>query len=671
MRVRFPHALASGIAVAGLIFACGARTGLIVVERGPATEAGVDATSTVQDSSVGERDVCSDQTYCDPNDPGHVYQCGEPLSTPACSLLEQCEETDGGAACVNPCVDSLGNNTSNGCDFYAVEMDTTPDATGVCYAVFVVNQWATGEAARLQVMLGNTILPIEQFARIPTGTGTGIAYGPFNAETGLPTNQIAILFLSRDPTHAGDPDAALDDPAVLADCPPGVTPAVVGDAALHGTGIGTAFHIQTNVPIVAYQMLPYGGGHARVTGSTLLVPTNAWDTNYVVADAYKAPSVLIRSDPRAGPTTVVVADHDGTNVTIKPTVDVVKGPALAGTPANVPVTYTLNQGQYLQFTQPAELTGSAVQADAPISVIGGSTLMDVPLNIARADTAEQMLPPVRALGSEYVAVRYRNRGSTEEIVPWRIVGVVDGTELTYDPPQAGAPAAIDAQEMIEFDEPGPFVVSSQDANHPFYVAAYMTGGCGDSPAPEPADAGDAGEASVLGCAPGTGSLEGFGDPEFMGVVPPAQYLPRYTFFTDPTYPETNLVIVRVRDSQTAQMPDVTLDCAGVLNGWQPVGASGRYEMTRVDLSTGNFQGVGNCNNGVHIISAALAGAAGNPPPTPYLGVTIWGWGNDITWPTDNFVLTDETNPNFTRWVSYGYPAGANFKPLNTVVLSAQ
>ena len=73
---------------------------------------------------------------------------------------------------------------------------------------------------------------------------------------------------------------------MLANCPPGVTPAVVGDAALHGTGIGTAFHISTNVPVVAYQMLPYGGGSARVTGATLLLPTNVWDTNYVAANAY-------------------------------------------------------------------------------------------------------------------------------------------------------------------------------------------------------------------------------------------------------------------------------------------------------------------------------------------------------------------------------------------------
>jgi hypothetical protein len=31
-------------------------------------------------------------------------------------------------------------------------------------------------------------------------------------------------------------------------------------------------------------------------------------------------------------------------------------------------------------------------------------------------------------------------------------------------------------------------------------------------------------------------------------------------------------------------------------------------------------------------------------------------------------VADETNPKFSRWVSYGYPAGANFRPLNTAVL---
>jgi hypothetical protein len=151
--------------------------------------------------------------------------------------------------------------------------------------------------------------------------------------------------------------------------------------------------------------------------------------------------------------------------------------------------------------------------------------------------------------------------------------------------------------------------------------------------------------------------DGTGDPDFVNVVPPAQYLPRYTFFTDPTYPETNLVVVRMRDPQSGAMPDVTLDCAGLLGGWQPVGTAGTYEFSRVDLSTGDFHGVAGCDNGVHVIAGGSLAAR--------FGVTVWGWGNDVTWPP-----MDDLNPRYTRWVSYGYPAGANFAPLNSAVLPA-
>ena len=158
--------------------------------------------------------------------------------------------------------------------------------------------------------------------------------------------------------------------------------------------------------------------------------------------------------------------------------------------------------------------------------------------------------------------------------------------------------------------------------------------------------------------------DGTGDPEFVNVISPAQYLSRYTFFTDPTYPETNLVIVRAKDPSTRTFPDVTLDCAGVLAGWKAAGSSGKYEFTRVDLSTGNFSAVGKCNNGVHTIEGALAvdGSAGQAR----FGVTVWGWGNPLTWGPD-----EEDNPKFTRWVSYGYPAGANVSPLNSVVVPAK
>lgn len=602
------------LVVASTFAACGSRTGLLVPGEGPLYDGG----------PLDVQVECGTPSYCEAGDPGYLYRCGQRVFQ--CSSIEQCVPGggEGDARCVNPCLDSLGNDTSNGCEFYPVELDTIFDATGVCYAVFVVNQWKTGERAKIEVDRGGTMLPIEQFARIPTGTGTGITYGPYDAQRGLPANEIAVLFLSRDPTAVTSGQHMPNDPSVLANCPPGVTPAVVGDAALHGTGLAQAFHVKTNVPVVAYQMLPYGGGSARVTGATLLLPTSAWSTDYVLANAYSAPPMIAK--PRAGPTAVLVASHDETHVWIKPTAPIEGGFNVPPSPAGVTAQYTLARGQYLQLTQSAELSGSAIESDQPLGVIGGSTIMDLPLPRLRADSAEQMLPPVRALGSEYVAVRFRSRDPAgEESVPWRFFGAVNGTRLTYEPvAPAGAPLTLDAGQVIELDAPGPFVVRSQDADHPFFLAGYMTGG-------EPYD--------------------GTGDPDFVEVVPPAQYLPRYTFFTDPTYPETNLVVVRVRDTSTGAMPDVTLDCAGVLGGWTPVGTSGTYEMTRVDLSTGDFQGVGACNNGVHEITAS--------PSTGRFGVTVWGWGSGATWGPD-----DETNPLFTRWVSYGYPAGANFAPLS-------
>jgi hypothetical protein len=654
--------------VLGFVFAaCGSRTALVDGELDNVGDSSTDGTTsdvigrdnfTPTDAPIesstdaplvegGPLDVqvdCNEPKYCDPRDTGYIYQCG--VRVFQCSSLEECKN----AQCVNPCVDTLGEDTSNGCEFYANEMDIVSEpgnsAKGACYAVFIVNQWKTGEPAKIQVDRAGTILPVEQFARIPTGTGTGITYSPFDATTGLPQNEIAILFLSRDPAAAD----GTSSPGALAGCPPGVTPAIVGDASITGTGTGSAFHIKTNVPVVGYQIYPYGGGRARVTAATLLLPTNVWGTNYIAADAYAASGVQ-----GSTPTMTILAQTDNTHVTINPVAAIEAGGGLSGTAANTPISYTLDQGEYLQFTQTAELTGSPIQSDNPVAVIGGQTLMDVLVNNTRADGAEQMLPPVQALGNQYVGVRYRSRVTNsfntnpvgEEVVPWRIVGVVDGTQLTFDPPVAGAPTTVNSKQFVEFDAPGPFVVSSQDSNHPFYFAQYMTGGFGFGPI----------EGDVS-----NGLGGGEGDPEFVNVIAPANYLPRYTFFTDPTYPETNLVVTRVKDP-TLGFPDVSLDCAGTLSGWTDIGTSGNFQFTRTDLSINDFQGVGGCNNGVHTI---VANFAGNPAsPTPAFGVTIWGWGSGRT-----YSGTDETNPASTRWVSYAYPAGANITQLNSVVVSA-
>jgi hypothetical protein len=373
------------------------------------------------------------------------------------------------------------------------------------------------------------------------------------------------------------------------DCPAGVKPAITGfDAATHGTGLGKAFRITTTAAVAAYDMFPYGGGQSAMTSATLLLPTTSWDTNYVAVDAWGG-------GPMKQPFIQIVAQQDGTEVTINPTNDIVGGNGVPPAKKGVPQTYTLGKGQVLQITQDAPLIGSVIQSNVPVGVWGGKSALGI--DTCCDDTGHQQIPPVRALGSEYVGVRYRNRyDGQEEAPPWRIVGAAKGTVLTWEPaPPAGAPTTIELGQVAQFNATGPFVVRSQDAQHPFYMSAHMTGAGAFDP-----DAKD-----------------GRGDPEFVNVIPPGEYLPSYVFFTDPTYSETNLVLVRTKGKDG--FSDVVLDCAGKIDGWKPIGTSGKYEYARIDLVRHNFQPQNGCDNGRHEIKSA------NP-----FGLTVWGWGSAET-----------------------------------------
>ena len=71
--------------------------------------------------------------------------------------------------------------------------------------------------------------------------------------------------------------------------------------------------------------------------------------------------------------------------------------------------------------------------------MAGQPCMEMPINTSFCDHAEQMIPPVKALGSSYVGVMYRPRAVSETTTFWRVVGVVDGTQLTYST-AVGGPA---------------------------------------------------------------------------------------------------------------------------------------------------------------------------------------------------------------------------------------
>jgi hypothetical protein len=539
------------------------------------------------------------------------------------NILKTCPADQGcsGMTCVPACQAATDNKSSLGCDYYAVEPDvqTGPGGgAGGCLAAYIANTWDT--AVTLTVEYAGMALDPSKFAYIPTGSGPNIQYAPI-ANGQIPAGEVAILFLAAKP-GANDGFASLD-------CPAGVTPALATDAAQHGTGIGSAFHISATAPVAAYDIYPYGGGSSALTSATLLLPTSAWDTNYVAVTAYGPGLVL-----EALPVVTMVAQQDNTQIAINPVAPIMAGNGVMAGPQGMVTTYTINKGQTLQFTQNKPLDGSIIQSNNPIGMWAGKTLLGI--NACCDDSAHQQIPPVRALGSEYVGVRYRNRYTgTEESPPWRIIGAANNTVLKWDPATPpGAPTTLSLGEVAQFNSNGPFVVSSQDSSHPFYVSAHMTG----------AEQFDPGYTN--GMANGN-TPDGRGDAEFVNVIPPDEYLNTYVFFTDPTYPETDLVFVRAKGP--AGFDDVTLDCAGTLTGWQPVGTTGKYEYTRFDLVTGAFQGTGTCNNGRHQATSKL----------PF-GITVWGWGS---------AATGQMGMGFySQYVSYAYPAGAGVAPINQVVI---
>ncbi|HEY4242213.1 MAG TPA: IgGFc-binding protein [Kofleriaceae bacterium] len=503
--------------------------------------------------------------------------------------------------CENACQAAEENHSSVGCDYWAIDMDAAEGPPmDACYTVFVAN--TSPDPVHINVTWHGNPVDMAQYAKLPQGEGTSLTYGAYDPVAGLESGKVAIIFLAY----------ALELGNVS--CP---VPAAVGtDAQINGTGTGYAFHVTTDSPVVAYQMLPYGGGAAAATGASLLVPASAWDTEYIAVSAWDDPAPPIPIP--MGPSHNVVASQDNTTVTITPIADIAAGGGLPAGTAGQPWTTTLMAGQYLQITQLEGISGSPITADKPVGVFGGHQIMSI--DRCCGDHGEQMHTPVRALGNLYVAAAHGDRKPAGQSDPriFHIYGAVDGTQLHYDPASIGGAATVDAGGMVEIRTETPFTVQSQDDTHPFAMYTYMSG------------AGDEGEG-------------GWGDPDFVRLVPPAQYLSNYVFFTDVTYPFTVLTIVR-QVQQDGTFADVDLDCLGSVPDWTPVGVNGEFQITHVKL-VDHFNPVGNCNNGVHVMTSPGG-----------FGVWVWGWGSE------------DTN---TGWVSYGYPAGEGVRPINNVVIGRQ
>jgi len=519
----------------------------------------------------------------------------------------------GNGNCVSPCDAAAINEGSVGCSFTVPGPNTKVHARGSCYAFFVANNWTSPATLRFEA--DGKEQSLDGAVWIPTVKDDVVTYTKLDGP--IPPGGGAVVFVSNEETGA----------IYWTSCPAFVKPIFDKEQGIYGTGKGSATLVSSDVPVSMYSMYPYGGASSVVPSAMLLFPTSSFRKNYMVVGAWGEKSdgfgrgMLPNASPpltQAGlPTLQIVAAEDDTSIDVRPNVDIIGGNGVSAGRRNAVTTYKLQRGEVLQLMQDNELVGSVIDATKPVGVFGGHTCMFVPSDVMACDLENNQIPPISAWGSEYAVLPAPNRvdlysqgaEKARDPSPIRIVAAADDTQLVYEPAQPeGAPSTLSRGQLGVFFADRPFVVRSQDSDHPLYVASVMTGA-----------------ATVLSTA--------MGDPEVAMATPTDQWLDSYGFFTDYTYSLSEVFVTRRKVGGTFH--DVELDCAGTLTGWKSI--TDDFEWTYVELTRNGkprTYPAGTCTDGAHRIWS----------DGPF-AMTVWG---------------------LARYASYAYPGGTGLRPVTNL-----
>ncbi len=360
--------------------------------------------------------VCDVARGCVACAPGSTRCAEDRLSVERCSEdgarwspADACDTARGFACragrCVEVCVDDSVQRTNVGCEYYAVDLDNIVEsreraAAAQQFAVVVSNpdpvlttrvevhrnNAAPGEAPRLE--------------RVATAV--------------IPPRDLEVFEL----------------PPREVDCS---TAPNLNDGT--GTCLSSrAYRITTTFPVIAYQFNPLDNVAVFSNEASLLLPTNSLGSSYRVLgwpqqfSAVNNPDGDRPAEIRAYMT--VVGTAPDTTVTITPRADVVPGgpvtaPLRAGTPLRVRLgpfdVLNLETGSFL-----ADLTGSTVLADKPVSVFSGTECSDVPFwrdpgdRVRACDHLEEQLFPLESVGQSYVASRTPQRSAAVRAAGGRV-----------------------------------------------------------------------------------------------------------------------------------------------------------------------------------------------------------------------------------------------------------
>jgi hypothetical protein len=336
-----------------------------------------------------------------------------------------------------------------------------------------------------------------------------------------------------------------------------------------------AYRLRSTQPVTVYQYSPLeytvAGVFSYTNDASILLPVNTWTGNYRVASR----ATLSTGSPGFY---AVVASENNTTVVVTPPSGGGGGVAPgAGIDATGTGTVFMNAGDALEVFSgptgnPGDVTGTLVAASKPVQVIGGHTGAYVPDGTCCADHLEESIPPLETLSPDYVVTApLLTAGGNPVPNVVRIIATQNGTTLTYDPPQGGAPTSIPlAGGYVEIV--GTAADFEVQANAKIIVAQFLE----------------------------SETVVGGGDPSMTLAVAKQQYRKSYLFHAPTNYTQ-NFVNVVAPTGAT-----VTLDGASVV-GFGPIGGTG-YSVARVLLS--------NSGNGTHAVSSSVA-----------FGISVYGYGD--------------------------------------------
>ncbi|MCB9702927.1 MAG: IgGFc-binding protein [Myxococcales bacterium] len=295
---------------------------------------------------------------------------------------------------------------------------------------------------------------------------------------------------------------------------------------------GGAYRISADVPVVAYQFNPVDGASSYLSDASMLYPVPSLDT---INDVVGWTSMMDNSNTFQHGYATVVATADGTEVKVTPGPATAAGPGVpAGTPG-VPFMVMLNEGDTLSVavqTLATSMTGTKIVANDghPVAVFSGQECALIPAATCCCDHLEEQIAGLRQWGQNFVASRMpvRNSGSPETSL-WQIYASEDGTSVTLsaDPGVTGIAQQnfmLNQGQMMELyvggplSEPGDYFVA---ATKPIGVFNYMTGS-ENMPAP----------------------YNLTGDPAMVQLSPVEQFLPRYVVLVPGTWVNDVAVLTR-------------------------------------------------------------------------------------------------------------------------------